>query len=56
MYSHAYVTGTWYDKFTYYSISADKLHLYFSSSYQVNQGGSVESGNYHKIFRVVAYK
>lgn len=56
MYSHAYVNGTWYDKFTYYSISADKLHLYFSSSYQVNQGGSVESGNYHKIFRVVAYK
>lgn len=56
MHSHAYVNGTWYDKFTYYSISADKLHLYFSSSYQVNQGGSVESGNYHKIFRVVAYK
>lgn len=56
MYSHAYVNGMWYDKFTYYSISADKLHLYFSSSYQVNQGGSVESGNYHKIFRVVAYK
>lgn len=56
MCSHAYVNGTWYDKFTYYSISADKLHLYFSSSYQVNQGGSVESGNYHKIFRVVAYK
>lgn len=56
MHSHAYVNGTWYDKFTYYSISADKLHLYFSSSYQINQGGSVESGNYHKIFKVVAYK
>lgn len=56
MYSHAYVGGTWYDKFTYYSISADKLHLYFSSSYQKNQAGSVESGNYHKIFKVIAYK
>ena len=56
MCSHAYVSGTWYDKFTYYSTSSDKLHLYFSSSYQINQGGSVESGKYHKIFKVVGYK
>lgn len=51
---HAYVSGTWYDKFTYYSVVGTKLN--FSSSYQKNQGGVVESGNYHKIYRVVGYK
>jgi hypothetical protein len=54
MISHAYVGGTWYDKFTYYAVSGTKLN--FSSSYQKNQGGVVESGNYHKIYRVVGYK
>lgn len=54
MISHAYVGGTWYDKFTYYAVSSTKLN--FSSSYQKNQGGVVESGNYHKIYRVVGYK
>lgn len=54
MNSHAYVGGTWYDKFTYYAVSGTKLN--FSSSYQKNQGGVVESGNYHKIYRVVGYK
>ena len=54
MNSHAYVSGTWYDKFTYYAVSGTKLN--FSSSYQKNQGGVVESGNYHKIYRVVGYK
>lgn len=54
MISHAYVSGTWYDKFTYYSVVGTKLN--FSSSYQKNQGGVVESGNYHKIYRVVGYK
>lgn len=54
MSSHAYVSGTWYDKFTYYSVVGTKLN--FSSSYQKNQGGVVESGNYHKIYRVVGYK
>ena len=54
MISHAYVGGTWYDKFTYYAINGTKLN--FSSSYQKNQGGVVESGNYHKIYRVVGYK
>ena len=44
MNSHAYVSGTWYDKFTYYAVSGTKLN--FSSSYQKNQGGVVESGNY----------
>ena len=54
MNSHAYVSGTWYDKFTYYAVSGTKLN--FSSSYQKNQGGVVESGNYHKIYSVVGYK
>lgn len=54
MISHTYVGGTWYDKFTYYAVSGTKLN--FSSSYQKNQGGVVESGNYHKIYRVVGYK
>ena len=54
MNSHAYVGGTWHDKFTYYAVSGTKLN--FSSSYQKNQGGVVESGNYHKIYRVVGYK
>lgn len=54
MISHAYVGGTWYDKFTYYAVSGTKLN--FSSSYQKNQGGVVESGNYHKIYRVIGYK
>ncbi len=54
MNSNAYVGGTWYDKFTYYAVSGTKLN--FSSSYQKNQGGVVESGNYHKIYRVVGYK
>ena len=54
MNSHAYVSGTWYDKFTYYAVIGTKLN--FSSSYQKNQGGVVESGNYHKIYRVVGYK
>lgn len=54
MNSHAYVGGTWYDKFTYYAVSGTKLN--FSSSYQKNQGGVVESGNYHKIYRVIGYK
>ena len=54
MRSHAYISGTWYDKFTYYSVVGTKLN--FSSSYQKNQGGVVESGNYHKIYRVVGYK
>lgn len=54
MNSHTYVGGTWYDKFTYYAVSGTKLN--FSSSYQKNQGGVVESGNYHKIYRVVGYK
>lgn len=54
MISHAYVGGTWYDKFTYYAVSGTKLN--FSSSYQKNQGGVVESGNYHKIYMVVGYK
>lgn len=54
MNSHTYVSGTWYDKFTYYAVSGTKLN--FSSSYQKNQGGVVESGNYHKIYRVVGYK
>lgn len=54
MSSHAYISGTWYDKFTYYSVVGTKLN--FSSSYQKNQGGVVESGNYHKIYRVVGYK
>ncbi len=54
MISHAYVSGTWYDKFTYYSVVGTKLN--FSSSYQKNQGGVVESSNYHKIYRVVGYK
>lgn len=54
MISHTYVGGTWYDKFTYYAVSGTKLN--FSSSYQKNQGGVFESGNYHKIYRVVGYK
>lgn len=54
MISHAYISGTWYDKFTYYAVVGTKLN--FSSSYQKNQGGVVESGNYHKIYRVVGYK
>jgi hypothetical protein len=54
MISHTYVGGTWYDKFTYYAVSGTKLN--FSSSYQKNQDGVVESGNYHKIYRVVGYK
>lgn len=54
MSSHAYISGTWYDKFTYYSVAGTKLN--FSSSYQKNQGGVVESGNYHTIYRVVGYK
>lgn len=54
MNSHTYVSGTWYDKFTYYAVNGTKLN--FSSSYQKNQGGVVESGNYHKIYRVVGYK
>lgn len=54
MISHTYVGGTWYDKFTYYAVSGTKLN--FSSSHQKNQGGVVESGNYHKIYRVVGYK
>lgn len=54
MNSHAYVGGTWYDKFTYYAVSGTKLN--FSSSYQKDQGGTVTSGGYHKIYRVVGYK
>lgn len=54
MISHAYVGGTWYDKFTYYAISDTKLN--FKSSYQKDQGGTVTSGGYHKIYRVVGYK
>ena len=54
MNSHAYVSGTWYDKFTYYAVGGTKLN--FSSSYQKDQGGTVTSGGYHKIYRVVGYK
>lgn len=54
MSSHAYISGTWYDKFTCYSVAGTKLN--FSSSHQKNQGGVVESGNYHTIYRVVGYK